>query len=234
MVGTTKTRPELERELAEQLQLLRLDCINFDRGVDASGKRIALSLRLLFNEGPRNQKDNRPRSRSLMGLLGLNSGLFLSSVPSISHGHLLSESPLLVMQLSKSSAQYLPLVSIGGGPFEMTCLKFDDWWLQPIIKDTKGGILSRMCLVRYVSNKDGGAHVDETLPTNYAALTRENSLGWIHQFGEIGTPLTGRPELACMRQIAHETLCSIERFVPEFAQHAQPVLPEINHRFGEA
>lgn len=28
-----------------------------------------------------------------------------------------------------------------------------------------------------------------------------------------------------MRQIAHELLCTIQKYVPEFAEHAEPVVP---------
>jgi hypothetical protein len=54
----------------------------------------------------------------------------------------------------------------------------------------------------------------------------ENSLGWTHNFGGVITKPNGRPEMACMRQIAHELLCTIQRYVPEFAAHADPVIPQ--------
>jgi hypothetical protein len=83
-----------------------------------------------------------------------------------------------------------------------------------------------MTLVRAVANKDGGAHVDETLPHDYANLTRQNGLGWMQQNGGFSTALTGKPELACMRQIAHEVLCSVQRFIPAYSRYADPVVPE--------
>ncbi|WP_292934240.1 hypothetical protein, partial [Noviherbaspirillum sp.] len=53
------------------------------------------------------------------------------------------------------------------------------------------------------------------------AISRENSLGWVFSTGGGDSALEGRPELACMRQIAHELLTTIHQFVPEFSQHAQ-------------
>ena len=57
-------------------------------------------------------------------------------------------------------------------------------------------------------------------------LTRQNSLGW-HE-GSTGNALTGRPELACVRQIAHEVLVTLWESVPEFKESAKPVVPSSN------
>jgi hypothetical protein len=70
-----------------------------------------------------------------------------------------------------------------------------------------------------------GAHVDPELDKQYLALSRANSLGWEFRTGDIGTALDGRPEPACIRQIAHELLLSIHRFVPKFSQAAAPPVP---------
>jgi len=225
-MAVAKTRLELKGELAQQLQLLRLDCMNYDAGIEASGKHIAVSLRLLLNSIPADKQSRRKGSRSLMDILGLRRGYFLSSVPKMSDKNLLSDAPMLVIQMEQQDARYLPLVLVGGGPFDMCPMQFSEWWLQPILKDNEGARFSRMTLVRSVANKDGGAHVDETLPHDYANLTRQNGLGWMQQNGGFSTALTGKPELACMRQIAHEVLCSVQRFIPAFSRYADPVVPK--------
>jgi len=61
-----KTRLELKGELAQQLQLLRMDCMNYDAGIEASGKHIAVSLRLLLNSIPADKQSRRKGSRSLV------------------------------------------------------------------------------------------------------------------------------------------------------------------------
>ena len=86
--------------------------------------------------------------------------------------------------------------------------------------------MNRMKLVLEIANTDGGAHVDPELDEAYMALSRENSMGW-HFFdseGNQSAPI-GRIEFACVRQIAHETLSTINRYVPKFAEHAEPVIP---------
>jgi hypothetical protein len=107
----------------------------------------------------------------------------------------------------------------------MQPIPFVDWWNTPVLKDNCGRTLCRRELVLNVADTDGGAHVDPELEEAYMAISRENSLGWEFSTGTKNSSLEGRPELACIRQIAHELLSTIHQFVPEFSQHAQPVVP---------
>jgi hypothetical protein len=74
-----------------------------------------------------------------------------------------------------------------------------------------------------VVNTDGGAHIDAELDSAYMALSRENFLNWKFSNGITTGAPSGRPEFACMRQMAHELFCIIERYVPDFALHAKSV-----------
>lgn len=220
----TRSKDDLKRELIDQLQLLRSDCINFDNGLETSGKRIAGSLRLLLNQKPTPKQGKSSRySRALLDQLGYRNGYFLSSATGLIKGNLLTESPLLVMRLSTTGMEYLPLVHTDGSPSLMKPMPFPAWWAQDILKDNKGRLMCRRVLVEHVANTDGGAHVDAELDSAYMALSRENSLNWNFSNGKTTGAPSGRPELACMRQIAHELLCTIERYVPEFALHAKSV-----------
>ncbi len=100
-----------------------------------------------------------------------------------------------------------------------------EWWNSPILKDKWGRTFCRRELVLNVADTDGGAHVDPELEEAYMAISRENSLGWVFNIGGKDSALEGRPELACMRQIAHELLATVHHFMPEFSQYAQPVIP---------
>lgn len=107
----------------------------------------------------------------------------------------------------------------------MQRVPFVNWWNDPVLKDNRGHTFCRRDLVRHVADTDGGAHVDPELDEAYMALSRGNSLGWFFGNGDVVSALEGRPELACMRQIAHELLSTVHQFVPEFSQHAQPIVP---------
>ena len=212
-----RPKDELKRELAEQLQLLRHSCQAFDGGLEAVAKHISLSLRVLLH--------HHGKSRALLDQLGLRGGLYLTSATVLNPRNLLSECNLLVIQVGPTGARYLPLVAAGGPPFPLQHIPFVDWWNNPVLKDEHGRTFCRRELVFNVADTDGGAHVDPELEEAYMAISRENSLSWVSSTNGKDSALEGRPELACMRQIAHELLASIHQFVPEFSQHAQPVVP---------
>ncbi len=212
-----RPKDELKNELREQLQLLRHSCEAFDRGFEAIGKHISLSLRVLLH--------HRGKSRSLLDQMGYRSGKFLDSAGPLNPRNLLTECNLVAMRASNAGASYLPLIGIGDGPLPMRAAPFVDWWNEPVLKDNRGRTFCRRELVLNVADTDGGAHVDPELEEAYMALSRENSLGWVFGDGDVQSALAGRPELACMRQIAHEVLSTIYQFVPEFRDVAVPVVP---------
>lgn len=212
-----RPKGELKHELVDQLQLLRHSCQAFDSGLEAVAKHISLSLRVLLHQ--------HGQSRALLDQLGLRAGRYITSSPPLNPRNLLTECNLIVMQAGTTGARYLPIVVAGGQPFPPEPIPFVEWWNNPVLKDNRGRTFCRRELVLNVADTDGGAHVDPELEGAYMAISRENSLGWFFSTGGGDSALKGRPELACMRQIAHELLTTIHQFVPEFSQHAQPVIP---------
>ena len=91
-------------------------------------------------------------------------------------------------------------------------IQFTGWWKRPVAKDSSGRFWSREDLVLAVANKDGGAHVDQELPEDYSALTRGNSFGATAHLGSAVTKPAPDPVPACVRQIAYETVESLERW----------------------
>jgi hypothetical protein len=198
-----RPKDELRRELADQLQLLRIACQHFDSGVEPAGKHIALSLRVLLHE--------HGSSKALMEQLGMRGCWFFDSAGALNPRNLLTEHPFLAMQMKTEQdghfeARYIPVLD--DSPHPNRRLRFVEWWNQAVIKDQLGHRFSRRELILNVADTDGGAHVDPELDAAYMELSRKNSLGWTLSSGE---PLKGRPELACVRQIAHELLKSISR-----------------------
>jgi len=212
-----RPKDELKRELIEQLQLLRRSCQAFDNGLEAVGKHISLSLRVLLH-------DHR-QSRALLDQFGFRSGRYLTSAPPLNPRNLLTECNLVAMQASSTGARYLPLIATGGGPMPLQRIPFVNWWNDPVLKDNKGRTFCRRELVLHVADTDGGAHVDPELDEAYMAISRENSLGWVFCNRDTENPVEGRPELVCMRQIAHELLSTLHESVPEFSPYAQPIIP---------
>jgi hypothetical protein len=183
-----RPKGELKAELSEQLQLLRHSCEAFDRGLEAAGKLIALSIRVLIHE--------HGQSRALLNQVGIRPNYFLDSAGPLNPANLLPELNLVLMESSTSGGRYRPLLVGGTPPVPMRQLRFQDWWNDPVFKDKQG-----------------------------RKFSRNNSLGWTFGRGDVIQAFAGRPELAAMRQIAHEVLSTINRFVPEFEPESEPVIP---------
>ncbi len=199
-----RSKEDLRQELVDQLGLLRSSCEAYDNGTEAAGKYIALTLRVLLHV--------TKNSRALLDQLGMRSGRFLSSAPSLNRKNLLSECNLVSIEIKNGESKYIPLVTIGGGPFSLQPVQFVSWWSEPVLKDRYGKFFSRSELVLNISNTDGGAHVDPELDEAYMALSRENSFGWVVDSGDKVSAISGRIELACMRQIAHELQSTLHRY----------------------
>lgn len=196
-----RSTDDLYRELDDQIELLKLACNNFDTGSEAAAKFIAVTLRVLLH--------STDRSHGLLDQLGYRKLRFFDSAMPLNPNNLMTECNLIGMSLSTTSARHLPMVAMGGSPYPGKWTSFSDWWNTPVLKDIHKNYFNRRELILNVADTDGGAHVDPTLEDAYMALSRRNSIGWVFTRGGISEPLLGRPELACMRQIAHEVLITI-------------------------
>lgn len=203
---------ELKRELVEQLQLLQHACRTFDEGLEAVGKHIALTLRLLLHE--------HRHSRALLHQLGIRDRIrFKDTAGPLDPRNLLPECNLVALQMNSSGGRYIP---VGEPPRPDHRVSFATWWNADVFKDNQGRKFSRGKLILHVADTDGGAHVDPALDEAYMAISRSNSLGWMFTNGNIEKALEGRPELACMRQIAFELISSLNEGVRGFKDYSAP------------
>ena len=203
-----RPQADLQRELLEQLQLLQHSCGSYDAGLVPAGKYIAVSLRILLH-------DRGTRSQSLLGQMGLRSGDYVDSTSKFSASNLLPHCDLLLAE-TVATGKFEPAVlipALGRSPYPLRSTPFETWWTDVVLKDAAGGSFSRQQLVLHVADTDGGAHVDPELHEKYVALSRLYGLGWEmgsgpHDPGPDVPPMrvTGRVELACMRQIGWELL----------------------------
>ncbi len=79
------------------------------------------------------------------------------------------------------------------------------------MRDIHGELFSRRRLVLNVANKDGGTHVDPTIPLADQRLWQQGSLGYYRPQGQ-GRPnalIDTNPALPAIRQIAEEVLDTI-------------------------
>ncbi len=203
-----RSKGELETELREQMRLLQHACADFDKGFEAIGRHIALSLRVLLH--------HHGQSQALLEQLGLRNIEFYDSAGPINPNNMCTECNLIVLTMSAKGGKYQPLVATGAAPWEPKKIPFADWWNEPVLKDNKGQLFNRRELIQHVSDTDGGAHVDPELDNAYMALSRSNSLGWVFGDGNIERAFEGRPELVCIRQIAHEVILTLKEKAPQY------------------
>jgi len=197
----------LVSKLKEQVQFIRRSCAAFDaEGAEDEAIRIATSLRIMFH-------DTR-NSTSLLSLLGSKSGGMLSSTRG--HGDWLD---YLSIQINVSRQQPVKMLPIRGTRFRE--VPIPDWWETETVFIHKGVAHPRRMIILSAANKDGGAHVDESLEEYYEFLcSGEWAVGIMGNLQFSGEPwfeqgIThyGRnAHLALIRQFAHEVLASVTHF----------------------
>ena len=204
------TNEDLMGYLREQINFLKSSCQSYDNGFESEAKRIAVIIRVLLHDSE--------RSKSLLTLLRKKNIKFYD----FSWDDNQSISPfagMLMIRMTTKEREFVPFLEMGRPElYTRPKLDFETWWHKIVVKDYKNNQFSRKSLVLAVSNKDGGAHVDAKLNNEYAALTKEHSLGFgfISDNGEFHEVST-KPELACIRQIAFELLKTLkDEFPSEF------------------
>jgi hypothetical protein len=184
---------DLKAHLDEQLGFLERSADSYDSGFDGEAKRLAVTLRVLLHD--------TARSRSLLAQLNMKGMDFVDTAGEPSPGNLVPEHNLIAIETGSGPPRYVPLLD---GPYT-GLVPFERWWNAQVFIDQEKRCLSRRDLVLTAANKDGGAHVDSTLSATYAALSRQNSLGYHTHPTHDGKALQN-PERAAIRQIAHEII----------------------------
>ncbi|WP_445368810.1 hypothetical protein ACH5Y9_05330 [Methylomonas sp. BW4-1] len=170
-----RSAEEIREEL--QIQLDKLDELSalYDQGKDHFAADIATVLRKLFR-----QKGN---SKSLLGQLNNWNPSLFDTVETKKQGnpniHIAPVSGMASVGVSQDGLKlyevWKPAYQPSGTPFYTT---FDTWWTKTLFHDTHGVAFSRKCLVDWLCDQDGGAHVDPALDQEYFRLTRESSYGF--------------------------------------------------------
>ncbi len=186
---------ELETHLSEQLDFLLRSAAAYDSGATHEGKRLATQLRLLLHSSR--------TSTPLLGQLGLLEEISFLDTSGRIDGIAVGCSRLVIL----TKGAYRPKFDF---PIPRQQVRsFASWWHQVVIADTSMNIaLSRRDLVLAVCHQDGGAHVDPELRDHYARVSR-GTFGWTELIDGACVPVPAL-ELACVRQIAHEAIRSLE------------------------
>jgi hypothetical protein len=211
---------DLLLKLREQVGFLVRSCEAFDSGAREEGHRLAVVIRVLVHD--------TKQSRSLLGQLGIKEKLRFTDT---ALHHSAKPRHLGGNRYVVTSAVHAGLVGWEGGPHgwrffpllddlseerQNPPLPFGDWWFKVFLRDTKRNALTRKHVTLDVANKQGGAHVAETITNVLRDITSGESLPFRTGVeSEQGSPIAGI-DLVTMRQIAHEMHDTLRREVPSF------------------
>lgn len=187
------SKEQLIEQLKIQIKLLQSNSKQYDDGFEESAIQIATILRtLLENSG-------------LLSTLKWRKHIkyFNTAIP-YSESNLLTHAGLTRMKISASGFEYKPNFHNDS----IHLVEFKDWISETIICDGKGNRFTRRKLYKLVADKDGGAHVDENIPTEYNQLKNENSMKW-EMITPSGIASPNSIIYASLRQIAYELLQSL-------------------------
>lgn len=206
------TAERFHEHLDEQIGYLQASCDRFDQGHLAEFKRVATALRTLVHD--------TGSSTSLLSHLGEKAIDFVGSGYPYDARNLLTHHGLIGMQTSSSSgASYFAFCQMPADPFPSRLMTFDDWWSEPVIKDSQGRFLTRRDLILIAANQDGGSHVDGSIDETYDDLARRNSLGWM-SFDGTTEKAMDQAEAYSIRQIGWEVLETLTRRAARLAANA--------------
>lgn len=204
-----QTANDLCRHLEEHLGHMVRSAAAYDAGETSEAKRLAVSLRVLFHQ--------TANSHALFTQLGVRSGPFMCSprrrnAPGnlLATGNLLSGSDLTYIVPGGSGLALRPyLNNFSRGAWER--VPFEEWWEGTHVLSTQAATFTRRELVHVTANLDGGAHVDGgNVAARFADLLRVRGNDWYTVDAAGGTAPALGIELACIRQIAHEALMTIQ------------------------
>lgn len=204
-----RRRDEIVEALWDQYEFIEVSAALFDEGHESEAKRIATALRILT-------RDTRT-SKSVLGQLDLLDRIkMLNTSVAVNARNQLSTSGLVAIQVQRGGLRYIPLLNDYPNSTEPVLLPYHRWLTDPIA-NAGGRTWSRQDLILHVADKDGGTHVDPTVPEPFHNLSRNNAMGWYANSAAARDPAPpeNRYDLTAIRQIGHEMLMSIRRFHAE-------------------
>ncbi len=203
-----QTQDDLERQLKDQLELLRELATLYDSGKTVAAKAISTAVRVLVHD--------TENSTSLLTQLGRKNVDFFDTVGAEADtwgkGQRVGSYHGLVG--AGTNGKYFPYLD-DTIPESSKCVPFDEYWGRVIFIDGKGNSFTRKDIVLTLTNQDGGAHVDPGLSAKYIELSRQNSMGLTASMNGEEQKVFEGAELAAVRQIGHEILRTFDRAYPK-------------------
>jgi hypothetical protein len=192
---------DFKKKLEQQMGFLRRSCDSYDAGYTDESLRIAMVIRILIHD--------TKASTSLLNHLNAVAINLSSTVETIASPRTALMHAMGRLTISQAGATWKAATTPDA---IKTQFPVSDWWNQ-IVYIQGAARLSRKDLVLAAADKDGGAHVDAELTSEYEALISSGERGFFHYSptGEMDKfqPITDA-HLVYIRQMGHELLSSPE------------------------
>ncbi len=204
------TTNELIDHLNKQVSFLSRSCDAYDQKFEDEACRIAVAIRVLAHD--------TKNSTSILNHLKLKNKIdFWDSADPIIPNNLVSSPALVYLQMKVENGvaqnTYEPKLENSPSGLNGSWQGFQHWWpSQVVLKDKNKKEFSRKDLILNLSNKDGGAHVDQKLTPDFAKLLKLNSTGWQKMENGKFSDFDNNCVYASVRQIGYEVLKSISAY----------------------
>ncbi|HEY9002390.1 MAG TPA: hypothetical protein VIM89_13615 [Mucilaginibacter sp.] len=200
---------DLEARFRDQVALLQLACENFDEGKEIAALNIATSIRVLVHDTPSSTSALTHKKSKHIDFLD-------SSLPKTNPN--ITFTGLTYYYMSNvhdgigGIAIYRPEFTSSRPNIERW-INFDQWWSQIVFQNKDGSSLSRSTLVLKAANQEGGAHIDNSIDSQYDQFRHHYSGGVIIKGTKSGVTRTfdNIPVLPALRQIGFEILESLKK-----------------------
>lgn len=198
-----RPKEEVVKEFQTQEKFVFFNMNHIAEGESDFFKLLATNFRILFH--------HQGANKSLFNQLGIQDIIqMVSTCSEFSSNNLLAFNGLVSVRVGSEIANYIP----HDIPSKFRTLNFQKWWEEEIIIcDSAREKWTRKRLVIHAADKDGGSHLDPSLPFDYYKLAYQNSIGLKFFKGKFdsGKDLEN-PLPAYFWQIGREFLKSMEIF----------------------
>lgn len=201
-----RSKVDVFENMKKQLTLLKSNIDMYDKNNEVYAISLSAIIRTLVH-------DSTKKSVSVLKQVNVKHDcLFSSNVYNqFWDRNVISYSPFLNISFSNQKAIYKPAgIKMENGAYKM--LFFDDWWNELVCRFSNKYYLSRKNVVKILSDKSGGTHLDPTLTQKEYLITSTNALGWRSGNG-VGKDFDNSCLYAMVRQIAEELYFSLMMYL---------------------
>ncbi|WP_127848715.1 hypothetical protein [Lacticaseibacillus hulanensis] len=195
-----KEQAQLFNDFVEQLDYISVAADNYDEGHTSRIKMAAPHLRSLFYKSQ--------TSHPLIDKISVVDRNKFVDTTMPDKSSFIYTGPLIIdnTAANKGSYTYYPGCYINSSVYKF--ISFEDWWHGEILAQG-GEIFSRKDIVAYITNQDGGAHVDTALSERYYNLLSGLYSATVSDENVKNVPVD-EISFALLRQISYECIASFK------------------------